>query len=299
MRTAGLFLLLMAIMMGCDMKNNEAEQLHENIMQYLEKQPGNYALSLLVPGENGFEVNIKEEDVFHAASTMKVPVMLEVYKRVAQGTLHLDQMVLVENTFISLADSSQYSLNKDRDTGIHLYDSLGKSVPLQSLVYDMIVYSSNLATNLIIDNVLQGGTSITKSLNEYDIEGIEVLRGVEDMKAYEAGMNNKTTAKGLTNMFLFMLTDSALDERHRKEMFSILVDQDDASMIPALLPENVRVAHKTGWINRHRHDSGIVFLNNDQWYILTVLSSDLADEKQGEATIANISKMIYNFLIER
>ena len=90
---------------------------------------------------------------FHAASTMKVPVMIQVFRDVDAGRLRLSDRVNVVNTFRSIADSSTYALDKADDSDSSLYARVGQSVPVRDLVELMITVSSNLATNILIDRV--------------------------------------------------------------------------------------------------------------------------------------------------
>jgi beta-lactamase class A len=146
-----------------------------------------------------------EREVFHAASTMKVPVMLGIFEAVSRGTLRLDQPVRVRNQFISIFDGSYYKLDPKDDSDNEVYGLVGRNVPLEFLVRHMIVRSSNLATNNVID--LIGAKQVMALMNRIGANDIKVLRGVEDQKAFDAGMNNTTTAYDL------MLIFRALGER--------------------------------------------------------------------------------------
>ena len=80
-------------------------------------------------------------------------------------------------------------------------------------------------------------------------------------------------------------------------MIDILLDQRFNSIIPANLPAEVKVAHKTGSINGVHHDSGIVFLPDGRKYVLVILSKNLQDEDAATAVMASVSKIIYEHVV--
>lgn len=241
------------------------------------------------------EYYFHEHEIFHAASTMKTPVMLEVFIQAEQKKLSLDDSLLVENKFRSIIDGSEYSLDITDDSGDRLYGKIGTMESIRNLVFEMITVSSNFATNLLIEKV--GAQNVMQTLDRCHISGISVLRGVEDTKAFEAGKNNTTTPLGLLQVFEFLVSDNNLNPSAKQEMISILLQQKFNSMIPALLPPTVKVAHKTGSITNVQHDSGIVFLPDGRKYILVVLSKNLKSNSEGQKAIAEISKIIYDFMV--
>ncbi len=81
-------------------------------------------------------------------------------------------------------------------------------------------------------------------------------------------------------------------------MIDILLDQKFNEIIPAHLPKSVKVAHKTGVITAVHHDSGIVILPDGRKYVLVLLSRELGDFDSGTAKMADISKMIYDYVIQ-
>ncbi len=274
--------------------SKEMKPLKQQIETKLEQNSGTFALAFKTIEENPVSIFFNENEVFHAASTMKTPVMIEAFKQAAEGKLSLTDSILIKNEFKSIVDSSSFSLEIGRDSGEKLYDFLGEKRPLSDLVYDMIINSSNLATNLIVE--LLDAKKITKTMRELGAGKINVLRGVEDMKAYNAGLNNSTTALDLLNIFEKIANGSAISSSASKQMIDILLDQKHNSIIPALLPSDIKVAHKTGSISGVRHDSGIVFLANGKKYVLVLLSKELKNPKTAVKSLAEISRLIYDFV---
>lgn len=272
------------------------DELKNSILKRIDPLEGTIAIAFSNLNEPGLSIFINEDEVFHAASTMKTPVMLEIFKQASLGNLNLDDSVLVKNEFTSIFDSSKYSLDLSRDSGEGLYDFIGKRRTIRELVFDMITVSSNLATNILIE--LVNADNVMQTLEGNKIFNIKVLRGVEDMKAYNAGLNNTVTAKDLMKLFQLIETGDILPKENKEEMLKILLSQKFDSMIPAKLPKTIRVAHKTGSIEGVRHDSGIIYLPDGRKYILVILSKNLKDEKAGIECGADISKMIYDFMTD-
>lgn len=230
---------------------------------------------------------------FHAASTMKLAVLLGVYRMVDRGELTLDAPVHVRNKFTSIAGQKPYMLDIDRDADPELYRHLGRTMPVKQLAYQMITTSSNFATNLLVDVV--GVATIQTALAELGIEGVKVLRGVEDQAAFDAGFNNLVTANGLLRMLRLIADGKAFSEGASRQMLDIMHDQQLKTGIPAGLPEAARVAHKTGNIATVHHDAGIVYLEDRKPYVLVILTR--FDQASPRSTaVADVSRDIYECL---
>lgn len=248
--------------------------------------------------QNGNTMLWNADVSFHAASTMKTPVLVELYKQAAAGLFSMSDSVLVKNNFSSIADGSPYSLSSEEDSEPELYRHVGSKWPIDSLAYYMIIKSSNLATNLLIE--LVGAQNIMRTLKQLGAQKIKVLRGVEDGKAYEKGLNNTTTAYDLMLIYSKMGEGKLVNANASEKMIAILLDQRFNEIIPAQLPANVKVAHKTGFITGIQHDSGIVFLPDGRKYVLVLLSRfNAADEPKVIDALASVSKLVYNYMMNR
>lgn len=232
---------------------------------------------------------------FHAASTMKLAVLLGVFRQVNRGELALDSPVHVRNRFTSIVNQEPFMLDLGRDADPDVYGHLGKTLTIRELAYWMITKSSNLATNLLVDVV--GIETIQHALDELAIDGVRFLRGVEDQTAFGAGLNNEVTANGLLKILRVIADGKAYSEEASHEMLTIMLDQQYRSGIPAGLPKAARVAHKTGNISTVHHDAGIVFLEGRKPYVLVILTQFSADKARGTA-VADVSRDIYNALAE-
>ena len=228
---------------------------------------------------------------FHAASTMKVPVMIELFRQSQAGAFAMDQKLLVVNQFASIVDGSPYSLDVGSDSDSSLYARIGTRVPVDTLLRLMITRSSNLATNTLIE--LVGGAAVTRRMRELGAARIEVRRGVEDGKAFDRGLNNTTTARDLAIILRAIEEGRAGTPDATRQMRGILLDQEFNEKIPAGVPNDVRVAHKTGEITAHSHDAAIVYPPHTRSYVLVVLTRGIPDGSKANRLIADISRLVY------
>ena len=234
---------------------------------------------------------LNADESFHAASTMKVPVMIELYRRIDAGALALDQGVLLVNQFGSIVDGSAYSLDAGDDSDSSAYRLVGSRVPVRELIDRMITRSSNLATNALIE--LVGATNANATAHMLGARDIRVLRGVEDDKAYQAGLNNTTTARDLAALLAAIETGRAASRSSCDRMREIMLGQEFNTEIPAGLPAGIKVAHKTGWITGVLHDAAIVYPPGRRPYVLVVLTRGITDRDAARRLIADISRLVY------
>lgn len=244
----------------------------------------------------GDTLYIGADERFHAASTMKVPVMIELFRRVDRGQMSLTQRVALKNEFSSIVDGTPYSLDAKDDSDSLVYRWIGSAVSVHDLLEHMITRSSNLATNTLIG--LVGATRANATAHELGAKDIQVLRGVEDDKAYAAGMNNTTTARDLAVLMAAIETGKAASPASTDSMRAVLSRQEFNDEIPAGLPAGTRVAHKTGQITAHLHDAAIVYPQGRGPYVLVVLTRGIPDEKVARSLIADISRLVYQHAMQ-
>ena len=240
---------------------------------------------------SGDSVLIAPDVRMHAASMMKVPVMIQLFRDRDAGLVRLDDSVTITKTFRSIVDGSPYDLGAPDDSDTTLYHRVGERESIRFLLDRMIAVSSNLATNMLIE--LVGAERTQATMRELGADSIAVLRGVEDGKAYAAGLNNTTTARDLGVIFDAIAEGRAASDASCREMIAILERQEFNEGIPAGVPSGVRVAHKTGWITGIRHDGGILTLPNGRRYVLVVLTRGVDDVATADSLIADISRLAY------
>jgi beta-lactamase class A len=293
-----LFIILAAVILfisSCSTSKMSLQKLKANINKEISGKKGTFAVAFK-DLQTGKEIKINDDIVFHAASTMKTPVMIEVYKQAAEGKFSLTDSLELKNEFKSIVDSSNFSLDSADDSEHELYRHIGEKRTIDILLYQMIIVSSNFATDLIIQKV--GAENVTNTMRQLGAKKIQILRGVEDNKAFKQGRNNTTTAHDLEVIFEKIAKGEAVNAEASNAMINILLDQQFNDIIPAALPSNVKVAHKTGSITHVHHDSGIVFLPDGRKYVLILLSKDWEDEKAAVQIMVNISSLIYKYVTE-
>jgi beta-lactamase class A len=228
---------------------------------------------------------------FHAASTMKVAVMVQVFRDIDAGRLRLRQPVPVTATFRSLIGDSAYTLSMADDSDSSLYRRVGQTASVAQLVELMITVSSNLATNVLID--LVGAARVQQTLRELGVDSMTVLRGVEDGPAYRAGLNNTTTARALGQLLAAIADGRAASAPSCGAMLRVLLRQRFGDAIPAGLPRGTRVAHKTGWITALHHDAGIVYVRNRPHYVIALLTRGIPEASRSAALMAELAGLIH------
>ncbi|ADO68086.1 serine hydrolase [Stigmatella aurantiaca] len=280
-----LLLMLLAAPPG---SSSLQELLQQRISQV---KGGTVAVAYRDLGDSRDAVFLEADTSFHAASTMKVPVMIEFFRQVDAGVLALDQPIVLTNRFASIVDGSPYSLDAKEDEDATLYEHLGRPMPASELLKRMITRSSNLATNSLI--ALVGAKRVTRTLRTLGAPSMTVLRGVEDGKAYAKGLNNTATARDLATLLAALEQGKAASPRSTQAMRDILLAQELNALIPAGLPPGTPVAHKTGQITAVLHDAAIVYPAGRAPYVLVVLTRGIADEQVARALIVDLSRSVH------
>ena len=245
--------------------------------------------------ETDFRFSLRGDRWFHAASTIKVAVLLAVFRAADEGRLRLNDSLHVRNRFFSATGGTVFRVAADRDATPELYQSVGRTAKISVLAHAMISGSSNLATNLLLDFL--GVECARTALRDARVEGMELRRGVEDHAAHEQGINNQATADGLLSLLSAIRSDY-LSNESKQQVIRILLEQRFNSMIPAGLPSHAMVAHKTGEISTVSHDIGIVYLPEREPYITAILTEFDPDQEGRREAVAAISKAIYRSLLE-
>jgi len=228
---------------------------------------------------------------FHAASTFKAAILLAVFNAAEKRLLRLDDQLHVRNRFHSIVDGSIYRIDGDRDGDPATHRRIGRSMKIADLAHAMITRSSNLATNLLIDYV--GVGAIREMLSKAGVQGMRIVRGVEDHVAFQKGISNETTANALVQLFRLLCEGEFLTEFSRQQVRDIFLAQEFKSMLPARLPPHVRVAHKTGEISTHWHDAGIVNFPDRKPYVVALLTQGAPSVDQPQRAVAALSEAVF------
>jgi beta-lactamase class A len=258
------------------------------VQEVIAKNGANVGLVLeRLDGTLRFSLN--GDETFHAASTMKIPVMMELFHQAREGKLRLDDSLPVKNEFHSIVDGSIFRLEPADDSDKDLYKAAGQTRTLTQLCQAMITVSSNLATNLLIEKL--GVENIRAMVRDVHADGMNVVRGVEDQKAFDKGWNNTTTARGLAVLLVALAKGQAVDLESSRQMVAILEQQTFNEAIPAGLPPKIPVAHKTGEITKIHHDAAIVYAARP--FVLVILVRGMDNFEQSSALMADITRLLY------
>jgi beta-lactamase class A len=270
------------------------DRVFERLAQ-VERQSKARALGVCVyDTESGATLNYQADRWFHAASTIKVAILAGVYAAIHEGRWPPHARLHIRNRFFSAADGSLFRVSAERDANAEVHAAIGKMMRIRELAHHMITTSSNLATNLLLD--LVGVETVQGVLDHYKVDGIDFRRGVEDERAFAAGISNRTTAFGLMSLLRLIEAERVFSPELSREMLDILHQQEFRNGIPGRLPREVRVAHKTGDISTIAHDAGIVYPANRKPYIIAILTEWDPDTSGRTATIATVSQEVYKAL---
>ncbi|MFT4603374.1 MAG: beta-lactamase class A [Rhodothermales bacterium] len=281
----------LTVLAGCT-DPPDMEELGRRIEQVVASEPeAVVAVSIREP-ERGLALDMQGARLYHAASTMKVPVMIEVFRQTDVGTVNPNDSLLIENRFRSIVDGSAFAIGDDSDDEI--YQHLGSRMAILDLVESMITVSSNLATNILIDFV--GAEAVQATSERLGTTQMKTLRGVEDLKAFEQGLSNRTTSSDLATLMLALLDGRAVNPEADAQMLDILTRQQFNEMIPAGLPAGTRIAHKTGQITAIHHDTAVVFPATGSPYVLVILIEGIADDTISAALGARVAQTVDHFL---
>ena len=271
-----------------------------NVVQRLDDRiasiPGAQVAISVRDLSTGRTLAINGDSVYHAASTMKVPVLFALFGEFRAGRLRPDGRMLLRNEFTSIVDASRYSLTPNDDSDSSLYAMVGSQVALKELATRMITRSSNLATNALIS--LLDPQRITSETRAWGTTRMLVRRGVEDNVAFRAGLNNTATANDLVALFVALARGQVADSASTREMLAILEAQSFNDEIPAGLPPGTRVAHKTGWITATQHDAGLVYPPGRAPYAIAILTRGMTDQKVANRLMADCSRIVWEWIVE-
>ncbi len=255
----------------------------------LDNVPGTVSVWCGPPGSS--RAYSRNPDATHyAASTMKVAVMAAAYRLADAGRLDPDIPVLVHDDFESRAGSGTFRNDHDYDNDPEPWRRLGGSAPLRWLIRRMIVKSSNLSTNLVLDQVWSHDPdAVTDVWRDADAKESVTDRGIEDYAAERAGLTNRVTASDLALLLAAIRGNRLAKPATCAEMLDLLFAQEVDDDIVRGLPAGTRVAHKNGWIKGIHHSAALVVPDDAPEFVLATCVTAPLDEADGRALLARIA----------
>src|ERR1700687_598433 len=223
---------------------------------------------------DGHKYLLHADNVFAQASSIKICVLLELYRQAQQGKLKLTELYTV-----NAAD-----LVQDSDIMGGLTPGVTQ-ITLRDLATMMVAVSDNSATNVLIDRV--GMDNVNAFLNAQGLRDTRLRRKMMDLKAAAEGRENVSTPNEMLNLLAALYRGQILNKEMTDDFFKVLSTHKD-SWIPRSLPDDLKIADKPGALEGVRNDSGVIFVDKRP-YVLCVMTTYLHRERDGEEAISNIS----------
>ncbi|WP_315122420.1 serine hydrolase [uncultured Clostridium sp.] len=252
--------------------------LKEKINNMIKESKGDIAV-VIKNLNTGSSIMINEEEVFPSASTIKLLIISALMKEISNGLIRLEDKIVL--------------LNKCKCGGDGILKELdeGNGFTIREIVTLMIILSDNTATNILID--LMGMDKINDMAKELNLENTQLRRKMMDSEAAKMGKENITTAKDMCHILELIYSGKVVDEECSEIILNILKRQQVGGRINLYLPEDIIIAHKTGYLDRLEHDVGIIYHPYSD-YIICVLTKNVETNKEGREIIGKISLEVYN-----
>lgn len=283
--TFGLWLLL-----GLVVSTSGGAPLDATLQPLLRSHRGKVAVAVKHL-KMGAEFKYRETDPMPTASLIKLPVMVEAYRRAAAGDVDMDVAVTLRDE------------DKVPGSGILTpHFSAGAQIPLRDAIRLMIAYSDNTATNLVLDQI--GIKSTAETMDKLGFPNTKIHAKVfrRDTSVFperskEFGLGS-TTAAEMVGLLEQLHQGKFADEAATKEMIDHLLSCQDETRFPQFLPSGTKIAHKTGAVSRVRCDAGIIYSPSGP-IALCVLTSENEDQRWVDDNAANrlcarVAKIVYD-----
>lgn len=231
--------------------------------------------------ESGQSVNIKATEQYPAASIIKIPVLLELFRSIEMGQLSLHNTIpLTEYYRSSGSGSLQFS-------------QAGRRYSLDHLARIMIQDSDNSATNMLMSD-MGGMVDVNRAIRQWGLKGTYIQNWLPDL-----GGTNLTSAKDIALMLYNIDNASFLSLKSRESIVDYMSHVKNNRLIQAGLPSNAIFMHKTGDIGTMLGDAGIVWTNEGKKYIVVILAKRPYNSPLGKDFIVKASSIIYDSISKR
>ena len=229
--------------------------------------------------EKGQYVDINGDNLYSAASIIKLPVLVRLFKSIEANQMTIyDEMLLTDYYQSSGSGNLQYA-------------QTGRKYSLDSLAKTMIQDSDNTSTNMIMAK-LGGMDDINIGLRDWGISRTYVRTWLPDLKG-----TNKTTAKDMAKILYNLDNPGFLNINSREFIIDYMSHVKNNRLIAAGLGDGAMFIHKTGDIGTMLGDAGIVFAPNGKKYIVVILANRPHNAPQGKDFIVKASSLIYKAIV--
>lgn len=231
------------------------------------------------------------DTIHHAASTMKLPLIIAVHRAVDAGMLSLDDELLVEARLPSVVEGQTYETTEDYDNDPEPWAVLGQRASVGWLAERAIIKSSNLATNLLITMI--GLDAVNKIYADAGAERAALRRPIQDRAAGELGLENEATAADMAGVLVALNQQRLLSPESTDAVEAILARCETNDSIPPGLPEGTYIAHKTGWIDHACHDVAIIRPDGEEPFVLAIYCTAPLAEDVIHALVADVARICW------
>ncbi|MGI6295314.1 MAG: serine hydrolase [Armatimonadota bacterium] len=233
---------------------------------------------------NAFDYSYNDTERVWSASVIKVPVLVEACKRLADGTATRDMEFVLE------------AEGRAPGSGLLRYMTPGTKLSYEDLMLLMITVSDNHATNMLIDYLTP--EAITNTMRSFGYTGTEVQRKIFDYEGMNRGLYNWITAGEIADLCKRIYCKQAAGGEADELALEIMSRTCSKTLLRLYLPDDVCVANKPGGIEHVMHDSGMLWTDNFS-YSICVTTVGWQSHTEATLTIAKISRLIYDEVIAR
>lgn len=233
----------------------------------------------------------RPDEIHHAASTMKLPLIIAVFREVDAGRISLDDELLVEAHLPSVAEGQTYETTEDYDNDPQPWQVLGQRATIGWLAERAIIKSSNLATNLLITEV--GLAAVNRVYRDVGAELAALRRPIQDRPGGELGLDNEATAADMAAVLVTLGQQRLLSADSTRAVEDILARCETNDAIPPGLPAGTYIAHKTGWIDHACHDVAIIRPEGEEPFVLAVYCTAPMTEERIHALVSEVARVCW------
>lgn len=251
--------------------------LEATIEEKVQKPVRCSAYCCILDDDEGAEY-VYDNHVLPAASLIKIPIMVEVFRQRREGKLNCSHPLTIQNP---VEGGSFYELPPDT------------KVTIRDLLRHMIVESDNTCANMLMDMV--GMDAVNKTIQDLGLTQTILRRKMMDFDSAAKGQENMTSAQDMGRLFTLLFEGKCVDAAYDMEMLELLKAQEDNCIIPAQLPHLLPVAHKTGELEGIYHDCGIVYGRRNP-VVICLLSEGNCNEPQAIYDLSYAARAIYDRL---
>ena len=286
--------LLLILLAGCAASPRALPgDLRERVRDTLAKTGRHWAV-YYKDLDTGAAWETNADEPFHAASTIKVFVMIKILQDVHDGRYSLDDAIPVTDTFPSFVNGTPFKVDA---TAAEVRDAVGKTMTMRALLEYMITVSDNMATDNLIHQAGEAA-AINACAARYGATKCTLLRYIQDVAAFDAGYSSKVEARDFGTLMERIWRGEVVSREASEEMLAVMSRLKTKRFIPAGLPDGVRVAHKTGWFEGVCNDVALVYREGRAPVVMVFLSRDLPDDAAAERAIAECSRLLYEHAVQ-